>query len=350
METEQLLAALRAVSPALHRDVSVPVMQCFCFTGKSVHAFNDVVAVKAELQVPFAGGVQGAPLLAWLGSAGPQVDFGVEGDVVVFKSRKARLKTTLLPPAEFAFVPPVEPELKVIDPKVLSQLKFLQVSMNFLPLDMMWSSGATLDFGGDNCTAYSTNDIQISRVFLPIQRSDNIPHAIRLPAQFIKLLSGLPEEAFKSLLFYKDAIEARFEGIRVYSKIARSAEPQKYRDVFKNNLVKSAKAHGVALPESFATALQRCASALTAKDNDVLTLTVKDGLMRISGRGKVGKISDTLAIAGCADFNINIQSKSVLSCLKTATHFSVIRGAIMFYGMGPVHLVSLPVFSEKDEG
>lgn len=65
-ERAALVDALSLVEPALHRSDTIAVMQCFCFHGDRVWAFNDRISIRTRLKHGLSCGVHGKRLLSIL--------------------------------------------------------------------------------------------------------------------------------------------------------------------------------------------------------------------------------------------------------------------------------------------
>jgi hypothetical protein len=59
LEREDLVAVLKKVAPALSGKELIPIFSCLCFGEKSVHAYDDVVAMQFPLQCGIRGGGRG---------------------------------------------------------------------------------------------------------------------------------------------------------------------------------------------------------------------------------------------------------------------------------------------------
>lgn len=118
MNREKIVSTLELVRPALAKDNTVPVFQCFAFMDDTVQAFNHSIGILATIEETvdrFA--VSGDALLKWLSAAnGEEVAFQLEDKdhEVVFKCGRSTAKLPYMGEDDFLFeMPDVEQTLSL---------------------------------------------------------------------------------------------------------------------------------------------------------------------------------------------------------------------------------------------
>src|SRR3974377_2329289 len=109
---QELLKALETIAPALAEHDILPVLQHVLFTGTSVVAYNDRIAISTPLRGSFKGTIHGKRLLSLLkySTHTEDVDLVSDGNAVSVRAESAIGKLESKPVEEFIFKMPSRPK------------------------------------------------------------------------------------------------------------------------------------------------------------------------------------------------------------------------------------------------
>ena len=345
MKRADLLASLQRVQPALATKDFVAVFACFCFAKEAVFAYDDVVAMHYPCKAPIKGAVRGEVLLSWLSSTkAKDLDINQEGQELTLKVGRSRLKTALLPSAEFVFKIPTDSsaELKITE----SLADAMRVSMISLGQDPIrpWQAGLTLDFGDKSVTIYSTNNLTATLAKVPVK----VPKELRgknylLPPRFCELLADLTRrDKGTSLLFGKSWVEAQFKsGLRLYSRIGKQTDIPSFKRVFSSKLISKLDTM-VDIPKALDDSLARAEGLVKTSKDPTASLNVADGKLIITASSAIGNLKDTLKLKEHDDVTVEAHPTLLRKALSHSEQFLIVPDTcIGFKGKSFTHVVSI---------
>ena len=352
MKRVDFVSILRTVAPALsNRDV-VPILPCFCFDGKEVTAYDDVVAITAPCPIPIQGGIVGRILLDWSAACrGKVLLFEPDGDgtSVQIKSGRARVKLPLLNPETFLFKSPGKRVLGklALAGDFLKTLKRVALSMGE-DATHPWRIGVTLVLGEDRATLYSSDNLTASRGLVDL----GIPKELQgteiiLPPKFVGLIGSKAGE----LIIGKSWIQHDNGERRLWSATIDDVQVEQYKAFFDAADDAADGAEPTSVPKGFSAALDRSLVLLSTSNEKHAVVRVSDGKMTLEVDSPLGVSRDVLKI----DDHVAIRREVFLPDMvrRALPHASGIQVvpemAIRLTGDGFDHLVSVVAEDVQEE-
>src|ERR1700675_1985783 len=104
MNRKYLVDTLELIKPALSKDNTVPVFQCFTFQDGLITAYDDTVAIIGPTNCEDEFGVHGNTLLGLLSSSSvEEVDLSLDKNDLVIKMGKSTSRLPYIPGSDFIF-------------------------------------------------------------------------------------------------------------------------------------------------------------------------------------------------------------------------------------------------------
>lgn len=344
MERKLLLEAAESVAPALSATDIMPIMQCLWFSGDSVMAYNDVIALRAPLRTDFSGAVSGKTLLALLrASRAKDVETIAAGDALKIKAAGARMTLPVQPVDHFVFE---FPKLETVPPLPIDNTAFLQAlaaCMQSIGDDTGHPDtlGVTLIAGKDSITLYSTNNRTMTRAVLPVNKGAKL-HKLAarsvLPALFCAQLLKL---ARKGINLQIDDIEAHLTApdASMYGKLVQVDKPLDFDGIFGHHVPGDYRKRLREIPKRLALALER-ATIVAGEDSKTL-LSVKEGKLRLvtTTDGK-GEIRDVLAFPDHEDAEFSVKPKVLRAAIDGQEKMLITKQCAVLEHGSILHLVA----------
>lgn len=347
MDRKELLDKLTNVRPALATKDFIEVFTCFCFTGESVFAYDDLISIKAPLELPIKGAVKGAMLLDLLKSIDEaQIELSQVENSLKVKSARSSLKLPMLSDADFYFTPADidgdAVELPITDKMLSAFTKCLLSATN----DSSQPSrmGITLTVGDDGesqVTAYSTDGVSLTSAIIG-QAAASSKGKYILPCDFCRVLVDLAAsvEGAKALRIASNGnkVVANVGEYQVTTKLV-AADPIDFPSIIKQFFEGADKFVPVAA--GMDNMLMR--SELIMKgNNNRCTLTVKDNVLSIETASTYGEVKDTFALNGeHEDVEVAIKPALMRRVLDYANQVQVNSNAVILVGEEYIHLISV---------
>jgi DNA polymerase III sliding clamp (beta) subunit (PCNA family) len=349
MVREEFLAACKRVSAAISGRDLIPVFSCLCFGEKSVHAYDDVVALQFPLVSGLSGGIRGSLLLGWIGEAkAKELEVSQEGDNVTLKAGRAKLVTPIIASEDFLFKPPAREDAsqRALDAEFLDALAKASISLGRDPSHPN-RLGVTVVFSDEGSLFYSTNDRTACRVKIGKPASDAIP--VVLPPRFVELLGDVGKsDAPTKMYLTKDWVEVKFtSGLRLFSRTMSTSDV----DAFKNIFTASKMPYSVAVPKGFDRALQRAQSVVSYAKDPFTKITADGNRLKLATKTPAGNVFDAVPLAEEIEGgqSIEVLPDLVAKGLPHAEKFCILPDRIVMTGAsGFTYLVSN--VSRADEG
>lgn len=344
MKRAEFVEILRKVEPALSSKDAVPVQSCFCFDGKSVLAYDDVVAMQAPCEVELAGGLKGKVLLPFLQtSRAKEVELSTaDGDglrEVTIKAGRSRLKLPLVDDSDVSFKFPTGKGATEVKPgtEFKAALQRALVSLGSDP-GVGWQFGVTLVWG-KRPVLYSSDNRGACKITFrdPGFAGDNKPMV--LPPQFCRLLVGLASgDDLELLLLHQQWTEARFaSGLRLFSRTVTEVDTKSYEELFDG----TKGIEPLVIPDGLERCIDRSKIIAGFMMDPYATLRVKEGKLRLHTESAAGVAADTLSLSGAHDdIEVKVAPEILARALPYSTGFAVRDEFVYLLGDGFSHLVS----------
>lgn len=344
MKRTELISCLKLVEPALSGKDLIPVFSCFCFNGKTVSAYDDIVALQHALPFEVKGGIRGRLLLGFLTASRAQdVAVEQEGQQVTLRLGRSKFDTTALPETDFAFVFPKEAHAAGQVPVTKALLQAMgkaQCSMGSDPTHP-WRMGVTLVSGKKGLTLYSSDNRSATRVFVAGATMDGVK-AVVLPPRFCEMLLTFSKATKPDTLLVGDAwVQVRFGGgsLRLFSRTTGKADASSYEQVFSSALKDDVTFADV--PKGLQHCLERAAAVLPFSKDPYSRLRAKDNKLILSTESSAGNVRDVITLDGIYKCDELVSPTLLGRMLSYANQFAVVSGScIVLKGERFLHLVS----------
>ena len=345
MERKLLLDAAESVAPALSATDIMPIMQCLWFSGDSVMAYNDVIALRAPLRTDFSGAISGKTLLALLrASRAKDVETITAGDALKIKAAGARMTLPVQPVDHFVFE---FPKLGVVPPLPVDSTAFLQAlaaCMQSIGDDTgnPDTLGVTVIVDKASITLYATNNRTMTRAVLPTNKGVKelklSPRSV-LPALFCAQLLKLARKGGVNLQV--DEVDAYLTtpGTNMYGKLVQVDKPLDFAGIFDHHVPGDYRKRLREIPKRLALALER-ATIVAGEDSKTL-VSVKEGKLRLvtTTDGK-GEIRDVLAFPDHEDAEFSVKPKVLRAAIEGQEKMLITKQCVVLEHGSIIHLVA----------
>jgi len=339
---EKLLVA----APALASSSLVPIFTCFWFSGDSVMAFNDMIAIRVPCRTDFAGAVQGSTLLALLkASRAREVEMLAKGNELQIRAAGARLKLPVFPVEDFVFEMP-KPAAK--DAASISAEAFragLAACLRSVSSDTSVADqlGVTVIPSAGALDLYATNDRTMTHARVATKKSP-FQSRVVLSGQFCEQLLRLTTKDKQIALELHDdyALLSAGDGVTLFGRLIEVDKPLDFAGVAKDHLPGNYVEAMCPVPARLPAALDR---AVVVADTSVATgdtsMTITDGKIRLVTKSERGEASDGVAIGDHADAAVKINPALVRSALEFYDKILVAkRCVVLMKGADTTHMIS----------
>lgn len=326
MQRAELIETLKQVAPALASKDFVPVLACFCFDGKLVTAFDDLVALQAPCTLPIKAGIRGRLMLDLLTASRAKelvLDDASEQEIVL-KAGRSRIKLPRIDPEHFIFEMP-EPEGVAVplSDKVIDALKRVAISMGTDP-SHPWRMGVTLLVTAEGISFYSSDNVTVSRARVEqaglVKKKDTFKCV--LAPRFVELLLSQAAKREGTLNLTSGWSMACFKsGLKLFCKTVNDLELERYEHLFE--AVSQMEERLVPIPKGTDLALQRALALLDGATDKLTELTVRDGVMSLFSKSQHGEVRDRLRFADHPDAKTVIQPEMLHRAIPHSSHMAV---------------------------
>lgn len=306
MERKQFLDTLKLVEPALTTRELLPACSCFCFTGDTVYAFDDTVALIAPFESEMIGGVRGRPLLQWLDTITvKEIETAEEDGAFRVKAGRAKIELPILPEDDFVFeLPNVEDAVVLdLDADALRCLKKAVVSMG-TNSDHPWRLGLTICFEdlaeGVALVVYSSDNLTISKSFCyGVEEPEGFAPFI-MPPRFVEILLSSCDIMAKVYIGGTDDegtsyLAADLEnGAELYARSAAEPDVRLFHGLFDRDA--DFRENSVVIPKSFPSMLARSEIMLQSSKSKFCTLKVRKNKVFVLTESSLGSNRDVVKL------------------------------------------------------
>lgn len=330
MKREALLRVLSTVEPAIAGNDLIPVLTHYWFTGRTVMAYNDVIAISAPYKTNIKGAIRGSLLSGILSKlSGEEVDFSQEGDSVIIKSKRSKMVAPLLSTDTFLFKFPKsgEPTLTLKEKQVGELAAAFDICLQALSRRVSEPQrlGITIVPDKKGLCFYATDSITLSSAALAA-KSHSLDRTVTLAKPFCesaqKLLSGKGVKNVSLEVTDEYAILTIGEdddAILLYGRLVDDPNPPKFKDVVKQYLPEGSSESMVTIPKAFEAALDRAYLVVhkaLEPSTQISVVESKNGdvLVRIAAKSEQGEVTESVKIDEHADVSLGIDLSRLRDC------------------------------------
>lgn len=329
MDRLKLLAILKKVAPALGAEKSLlPILSHFAFDGKTVTAYNDVVALQTPCDVGFVGCVDGPRLLALLSSSRSKTaEFTESGSDVVLKLGRTKATFTRHNLKDFPFSAPRHRRTSDVElgEDFLRLLKTASLSAS-QDIATRTRYGITCSFLGEKgYRIYSTD----GRTIVAASCSDNLDLSgtvIFVPG-FYSLLLGMKSPTLQIPSVGQQPITRdKQNNVTLYGRVLREVNTKQFISIFKN--VDAASIPTVPVPKALGRCLER--ASVVADDT---RFKYAEGKLRLSTASSLCDVKDVLpADFGDSPFDIVSSSSCIRRFIEIAEEIGFSENCVLLRG------------------
>lgn len=303
MERRQLLDTLGTVAPALASTDLIPVLTHFWFTGKTVMAFNDQIAISTPCATDFKGAVPGDLLQLTKLSKAKDVTLETPDDKeLVIKLASSRVKLGLLDPEAFLFEMPMPSSADFLQTgKVAEFLDVVRNAMRSVSSDTSIPDqlGVTLIAEKGVLHVCSTNGMTMTHATIKVNGSPGFKDRVILSAPFCNQMLALAKTEKKLQLEIHDdhALLVCSDGTILFGRLIESPQPLNFLGVLDENFPDEDRKLLIEIPTKMHLILERAVVIAESKaDRTKTTITVRDGKMKFFSASDRGEVADTMLV------------------------------------------------------
>jgi DNA polymerase III sliding clamp (beta) subunit (PCNA family) len=332
-QRSDVVALLDKVKATLATKDLIPIYACFCFTDKTVYAFDDVVCLTMPAKFGFTGGIRGDLLFGFLNNSKAKEIEIITGETnATIKAGRSKLDAPLMPATDFLFELPEMGKGATetpLDGKFIEGLTKVAVSMG-RDASQTWRYGVTVVPQGSGFILYSTDDKTVCRATVGKPEGDKGEPSL-LPPRFVDLLTTIAKtDKPKTMKMTEDWIEVKFQsGLTLFSKGVVGASPGKYATLLAS--IKESVKAVVEIPVRLKGCLER--SALVAKfaQNPHCRLTVADNVLKLVTQSEQGDVRDSLPFEH-EDVDMHVSPDIVTRGLEFCDKISILPSCVRMVG------------------
>lgn len=358
---EELLAKLNIASLAVHSQDFIPILAHFCFDGKYVTAYDDVIAIRIPCGSNFACALEADTILKLLNKVpSEEITLAFTPEKIMFFRAKSggtgtRVRLPFIDEENFIFK---FPNLKAASGAKLSDAVAEQF---FTGIQCCLTSigdsshhpaamGITLDYDNEEglLYLYSTNDKSISRYEVKKWPLMEIRKII-LPTSFCKaILKASEEYGCEEVKIYvgKGYAIVTFAGsCRMYCKLVNNKDPLDFEDIIRKHLPRSYAEESKPIPDELIDVFDRSLIILSPNLNKFVKVVVSMKKLTITAESKLGRMKDTAHFRkswGREEISYYIDTNLVLDALKGSDLYKmhITDLVTIFIGEDYLHLIA----------
>lgn len=319
---KDLLEKLETAAPALAIHNLVPVMTHFWFTGKSLMAYNDQIAISVPLTTDFKGAVPGGTLLNLLKATSRSKIELVAGDteLQVKAGSRSTFKLAMLPLPDIFTMPVMDKETGNLGGGLKELLAGVEGCLRSLGADTSIPEqlGVTVVPSDKALHLYTTNSATISKAVVEFKKAVRWKRSCILPTAFCRSMLALcrKAEAGTMLAITKDHALLSVDNTMVWGRLINCEQPFNFEEVIAQHFPDASRKKVVPVPKGLDKALARATIITDAKVDQVRTkATVKDGSLKLASKSDRGEAFDKVKFEGHADCSLSFEPKMVAAGL-----------------------------------
>lgn len=326
MNRTELVKTLELIKPALSKDNTIPVFQCFTFRNNgTVSAYDDIIGIVGPSELELSCGIHGTTLLGLLSnSSAEEVEFSLKQDTVIIECGKTVSKLGFDPETNFIFKPPAMEDFTLKIPFTESLHEAVKMCLETVSSDTTQKALLGITIEGDRM--YSCNGDAVTRV----QLKKGIKSRVLMPTPFCEAVVRLwkDTELTKGVLYFNDEwVFADFDDWMIYGRVLEVSEPIDFETLIKKTI--TTKTPTQALPDDFHGALTR-ARVLADPESQKTVITVSKGRVKIQTETHIGEIKDDLPMKGHPDVVANVNAAHLQKAMEYCDQIAFLENCTVF--------------------
>ena len=341
-ERVAFLNKLRLVAPALSDSDLIPALRHFWFTGETLMAFNDRIAISTPFATNFQGAIAGDILLNMMGASRGGIEFNQAGETLEVRVGPSRMKFHLLPPESFVFEMPVPDAAKAfpVGKQFLESVStcMLSVSLDTSVPDQL---GVTLIPNGKEVLLFTTNNSTLTHARVPLMKATTINRVI-LPTQFCEEMLKLAKKDLQLEIYDDHALFVSGDTI-LFGRLIESSKPLDFPNLLKRNFPDERRKQLIAMPDHMKLALKRAVIITESRvDKTKTAVTVNaENKLKFMSKSERGELSDTIRLKeDHAEVSVMINPKLLEAAHPQFDKILITERCIAMSKGGATHLVA----------
>lgn len=316
MQRKSLLEQLSTVSPAISATRLVPILSHYWFTGESLMAYNDQIAISVPLKTPFQAAVPGTLKDLLTASAATEVSIDVTGTAAKVKLGKANATLPIMGKEDFVYaIPKSDKSRPNIAAENLAPAIATCMRSVSLELDVPDVRGVTIIPGDDCINVFSTNHSTITYCRVPgvSIKMERLILTEPFCSQFIALTKQVPRARLE---FHENAALLLSKEFMMAGRYIESPAPLNFLEIVGRLAPKNEKTYQI--PKLLDRALERASliARLAIDKRGKTKIKITDGVAVLHTVVEANEITDKVALQGHPDVELSIDPTKVLSGLK----------------------------------
>lgn len=300
MDRSKLIDILSDVEPALAAKELVPVLSHFWFTGKTVMAYNDHIAISTPCSTDFKGAVPRTLLSLLKTSKAKEVEFDVDGENMVVKAATSKFKLSVLPKEDFVFSMPATKDLPKLPVDAGRFIQALEACMFSIGNDTSQADhmGVTLIRDDSTLMLFATDRATISHGSVAIKGKFAFSGRVIMPTDFCKELLRIAKGATElHMEITKEHVYVSHNGTQLFGRLVEPDTPMDFIALLDRLYPESAEKKLCAIPTKLLAILERaCIVTDSAVDKTKMKVKVADGQAHFVSVSERGEVSDKLQV------------------------------------------------------
>jgi DNA polymerase III sliding clamp (beta) subunit (PCNA family) len=348
----ELVEKLETVAPAIAVNGLIPILTHFWFTGKTLLAHNDQIAISVPFRLDFAGAVPDALLHLLKNSRAKDVEFDEQGrdNELVIKAASSKFRLNVIPADDFKAIfempKPDEGKAFAVDGKKF--VSHLNCCLRSTSIDTSHPDylGVTLIPVNQGLHFYGTNGATLSHASLKIKGGAGLKSRVCLSAAFCRELLRLADKDKPLMIEIHDgfSLYQNSKGVTIYGKLVRSPKPLDYEGMIDHHFSEADEKRLVPIPTKMELVLERaCIIAATNKDPVRTTITVKKGVATFETVSPVaGEVVDTIQLEGkdVKDVSLRVDPKDLRNGYGSFDQLLISDRCVVFANDAQVYMVA----------
>lgn len=300
MERSKLIDILSDVEPALAVKELVPVLSHFWFTGKTVMAYNDHIAISTPCKTEFKGAVPRTLLSLLKTSKAKDVEFDVDGENMIVKAATSKFKLSVLPKEDFVFTMPSAQDVQKLPVDVGRFLQALEACMKSVGHDTSQADhmGVTLIRDGKQLLLFATDRATITHGSVAIKGELTFKGRAILPADFCHELMRIAKGATELRLeIDNEHVFLTHNGTNLFGRLVEPDAPLDFVSLLDRLYPERFEKVMCEIPTKLQAILDRAIIVTDAAvDKTKMKITVAEGIAKFASSSERGEVTDRLQV------------------------------------------------------
>lgn len=324
MNREYLVTTLDLVKLALSSSPQIPIFQCFTFSGGTVSAYNDSIAIVGPAEFEGDAGIHGLTMLGLVThSIASEVELKLDKQTAHLTLGKTVSKLPFMPIENFIFtVPKVKWAAKI--PFTISLAKALDLCLETVATDTTQLALGGVTAVGDKL--YSCDSDALTRIGLDTAIKGRYLMSTQFCTAVLKLWGAL-ELTKGELRFNDEWIMADFGDWSVYGRVLEIETPIDFEKLINENLATEPVL--CKPPAGMSDALSR-ARVLSDPESAKTVATVSKGKITFLTETHMGEVRDILPLPSHPEVVAHVNAGHLQRALRHGEEFEIRDNCVVF--------------------